>query len=539
MTISPPASTAEALAMLRAALGHLAAADPAAMSAEERARCLRVLEQSDAVAVAARAAVLGAFTAGRDYSADGAYGPRAWLVHQTGITGGAATGHLAWARRFPAHPQVAAALAAGELSESYARTLCGWTDKLPEECRDRADEVLVTAALSGLGLRDLAALAGEILARARPQAVPGDGEGPGDGTGEGADEAFEDRGVRLDTTFGGAGVLHGDLTPECAALVGAVLDALSAPAGAEDTRSQAQRCHDGLAEAMRRLAASDLLPERAGNPVKAWIHISLADLMMLDGSSALQEQWTAQVHAQWAAHRAASSVSRGDGGAWLDGDAARALACDAALAPLVTGDVDLDALDELVRLCVDLDRLRHGAGASAPAEGGADPAAGADAAGAGPGGPGRGSAMAREALERAIIGKAAGLMAGPGGLASFLRRRQLGARLAGPSLPLDIGFSDTVPAGIRNAVILRDQRCRWAGGCSQPAAACEVHHVKHKANGGKTSAKDCVLLCWFHHQVVIHRWGWTLVLNPDGTTTAWNPDRSKVLHSHGPPARAG
>ena len=30
-----------------------------------------------------------------------------------------------------------------------------------------------------------------------------------------------------------------------------------------------------------------------------------------------------------------------------------------------------------------------------------------------------------------------------------------------------------------------------------------------------------------------------LVLNKDGTTTAWNPDRTKVLHSHGPPARAG
>jgi len=47
------------------------------------------------------------------------------------------------------------------------------------------------------------------------------------------------------------------------------------------------------------------------------------------------------------------------------------------------------------------------------------------------------------------------------------------------------------------------------------------------------------LLCTYHHQIVIHRWGWALVLNPDGTTTAWNPDRTKVLHSHGPPARAG
>ena len=128
------------------------------------------------------------------------------------------------------------------------------------------------------------------------------------------------------------------------------------------------------------------------------------------------------------------------------------------------------------------------------------------------------------------------LLSGPGGLASFLRRRQLGAWLAGPSLPLDIGYSETIPAGIRNAVILRDKHCQWAGRCNQPASACQVHHVKHKKNGGATSVKDCVLLCFYHHQVVIHRWGWTLVLNPDGTTTAWNPDKTKVLHSHSPPA---
>ena len=138
-----------------------------------------------------------------------------------------------------------------------------------------------------------------------------------------------------------------------------------------------------------------------------------------------------------------------------------------------------------------------------------------------------------------MIGKAVDLLSGPGGLAGFLRRRQLGARLAGPSLPLDIGMSESIPASIRNAVILRDKHCQWAGRCNQPASACEVHHVRHKKNGGKTSTKDCVLLCFYHHQVVIHRWGWTLVLNPDGTTTAWNKDKTKVLHSHGPPTRPG
>ena len=137
------------------------------------------------------------------------------------------------------------------------------------------------------------------------------------------------------------------------------------------------------------------------------------------------------------------------------------------------------------------------------------------------------------------MGKAVDLVSGPGGLASFLRRRQLGARLGGPSLPLDVGVSRDIPAAIRRAVILRDHHCRWTGGCDQPAPACEVHHLTHKADGGKTSVKDCILFCTFHHQVVIHQMGWTVVLNPDGTTTAWNPDKTKVLHSHGPPANTG
>src|SRR4029077_4556696 len=168
--------------------------------------------------------------------------------------------------------------------------------------------------------------AGEMYQRSRPDRPD---EDPARG--------FDDRSVRLETTFQGAGVISGDLTPEGAAIVGTVLDALSAPAGAEDSRTHAQRYHDALAEAMRRLAASDLLPERAGQPVKAWVHVSLADLLRLEGSSVLLEQWTEQVRARWAARRAGAAEGGGDGGAWLDGDAAAAITCDAAMAPVVTG----------------------------------------------------------------------------------------------------------------------------------------------------------------------------------------------------------
>ena len=537
--VPPPASTAQALGMLESAMGYLSAADATAMAAETQARCLMALERVNSMGTAARASVLAAFTFGQGYAADADYSPRAWLIHKTRVTKGTAVGHTAWARRAAAHPQVVAALAGGAMSESFGRTICTWTDRLPRDCRAAADEILLAAAAAGMGLRNLAGLAQELYERSRPD-VPD----------EDPDRALEDRAVRLVTTFGGAGVLTGDLTPECAAVVGAVLDALSAPAGAQDTRTHEQRYHDGLQEAMRRLIAADLLPERAGQPVKALVHISLADLLLLDGSSALLQEWTAQVRARWAAHRAAASVSGGDGGAWLDGDAARAVTCDGSVTPVVLGDVNPAALEELVRLCVQLDRLRRHHDSTGD-DGTGDDSAGDDSAGgtrddgagvdgtipAGPAGPDTSQAWA--ALEQAIISKAVGLLSGPGGLASFLRRRQLGVRLGGPSLPLDIGVSRDIPAAIRRAVILRDQHCRFPGGCDQPAAACEVHHLTHKANGGKTSVTDCALFCTHHHQVVIHQQGWTVVLNPDGTTTAWNKDKTKVLRSHSPPARPG
>ncbi len=49
------ASVTEAMDMARAALGYLAAADAASLTAESQAECLRGLEQTDAISTAARA----------------------------------------------------------------------------------------------------------------------------------------------------------------------------------------------------------------------------------------------------------------------------------------------------------------------------------------------------------------------------------------------------------------------------------------------------------------------------------------------------
>ena len=68
---------------------------------------------------------------------------------------------------------------------------------------------------------------------------------------------------------------------------------------------------------MTRLVAAGLLPERAGQPVKVWAHISLADLMLLEGSSALREEWTRRVRARWAgAPRRRRGRGRGRGAGW-------------------------------------------------------------------------------------------------------------------------------------------------------------------------------------------------------------------------------
>lgn len=52
---------------------------------------------------------------------------------------------------------------------------------------------------------------------------------------EDRDDGFPDRYLKVGTTFGGAGVIRGDLTPQCTAAVTAVLEALAKKAGPRTT----------------------------------------------------------------------------------------------------------------------------------------------------------------------------------------------------------------------------------------------------------------------------------------------------------------
>ena len=504
-----PVNVGDALTMLDRSLAVLAAADAGSLPTEVQARALRGLERAEARATAARAQILAAFTAQDGYQDDGHGSARTWLRWQTRVTQAAAAGAVGWARRLAAHPMIASALADGQLSESWARTLCDWSERLPEDKRDDADQILAAAAADGADLADLAGLADQMYERSRTD--------PDDDP----DDEFDDRRLWLDLTFRGAGRLNGDLTPGCAAAASAVLEALSKRAGPEDTRTAAQRRHDALEEACRRLIAAGMVPGRAGQPTQALVHITLAQLRSLPGASDAEAAW-----------RAAAAREHG----WLAGPDADAAACDATVAPMVTGHVNAEALDRLVQVFLAADGQAGSSGGrpcgcrcgscTCPAR----------------------TPLPAETLTRlrgSLLTLAADVVSGPGGLASWLRQSHLGdgpAAAAGVPLdvplPLDTGQAEpTIPAHLRRAVTTRHPHCAFPG-CDQPASCCQIHHLIPRAREGPMALHNLVPLCAFHHLTVIHRWGWTLRLHPDGTTTATSPDGRRTLHSHGPPTQA-
>ena len=116
--------------------------------------------------------------------------------------------------------------------------------------------------------------------------------------------------MRLGLTFGGAGVLDGDLTPACAAALAAVLEALGKKAGPEDVRTAPQRRHDALEEACRRLAGAGCLPGRAGQPTQVQLHLTLEQLRDLPGATGAEAAWTTAHATQEAAQAAQAGAGR-------------------------------------------------------------------------------------------------------------------------------------------------------------------------------------------------------------------------------------
>jgi hypothetical protein len=243
------------------------------------------------------------------------------------------------------------------------------------------------------------------------------------------------------------------------------------------------------------LLRARLVPDRAGADTQAVVHIPLSALRQLPGARELEDAWI--------------RARLGEDGFLADKDAEVA-ACDAQTVPVVTGTMNPDVIDQLIGLARSAAEARERT---------------------------RSRQLSPEtwrALRHATARLAIDLVSGPHGTAAALRHGLLEQPFTTPSLPLDIGFSASIPGHIRRAVQLRDRHCAWPR-CDRPAVYCDVHHLRHKADGGETSLANLAMVCQFHHDVCIHRRGWQLILHPDGTTEARSPDGRKVLRSHPPP----
>ncbi|HEX6220300.1 MAG TPA: HNH endonuclease signature motif containing protein, partial [Acidimicrobiia bacterium] len=68
----------------------------------------------------------------------------------------------------------------------------------------------------------------------------------------------------------------------------------------------------------------------------------------------------------------------------------------------------------------------------------------------------------------------------------------------------------TAPPALRRALIAYYNHTCGADGCTSQHRL-QVHHLTPWARGGETNQAQLVVLCWFHHQVVVHERGYEIV----------------------------
>ena len=165
----------------------------------------------------------------------------------------------------PAHPQAAAALAAGSISARAAATIVATVDRIDDVVADEAGPLFEADLIEFARDHDPGTLG--TYAHGMQARLDQDG-----GYRE-LERAQRRRELALRRRPDGSGTLTGELTCEAAEYVETLLDTLAKPTpdpqtgattGQRDLRTPGQRRHDALLEAMKLLFASDRLPSVNG-----------------------------------------------------------------------------------------------------------------------------------------------------------------------------------------------------------------------------------------------------------------------------------
>jgi hypothetical protein len=244
----------------------------------------------------------------------GAANTTAWLRDRYRLSAGAASKRVRLAAVLDAQlPQTAAALAAGSINPEQAEVVAKTVLSLPGEFRGDGERVLVEQC-AVFGPRELGRIGGYLLARVAPEVAE---RRAADQLARQEQRAYQDRCLHLSDVPSGARVrLSGWLDRESAAVVRAAIDPLCAPRpmdGEPDRRSAGQRRADALVEVCRLALACGELPDHGGDRPQVAVTVDVDVLRKQIGAAVL------------------------DDGTVVSPAAARRLACDARILPVVLG----------------------------------------------------------------------------------------------------------------------------------------------------------------------------------------------------------
>ncbi|WP_406077540.1 DUF222 domain-containing protein [Micromonospora sp. NBC_00858] len=246
--------------------------------------------------------------------AQGASSTAVWLRERLRLTVPAARRLVDLAAALDAGASgVRGALAYGSITVEQARVIADTVATVSASAGVEAADKAVGVLVDWAGQFDptlLRKLGGRILEHVAPEVADAAARA---GLEAEARRTARDRHVTISEQADGRLRLAGNLDTEAAAVLRAVIDPLSGPAGPDDTRTPGQRRHDALADVCRLALRTGELPEHGGDPAQVVVTTAYDTLLKDLDAGAL------------------------DTGLALTSEAVRRLACDASILPAVLG----------------------------------------------------------------------------------------------------------------------------------------------------------------------------------------------------------
>lgn len=287
---------------LESAVDELVTEDLSELTGSQLAdRVLRIDRAANCVE-AERLRTVRAFSRSGAWADDGALSIKAWLRRHCRMAPGAASETVRVARRLADLPATEAAFADGEIGYSHVRVISRATGDLQPRVADELEAVLADAGreLDPKRLRTAAEHARHAFA---PEKFL-----------ETAEDAYQARRLHISETFEGRHVVDGEFDAEGGAIIATAVHAAETTSK-DDPRTPRQRRADGLVTVCRSYLDRGEAPRNGGERPHLNINLDLRDLEQRARAKGATVAWSEQP---------------------ISGEAARRLACDAAVSRIIT-----------------------------------------------------------------------------------------------------------------------------------------------------------------------------------------------------------